>query len=157
REEQALDPVAVSDALLHQNLAFANDPAAILLIGCGDAQHRAHPRLAALESEQRPDQGLSIEPVRFHPSSAPGRRDRRRIDDMAFVTFGFENPVHPEAVETGLLDRDEWIVPTSSVAGFLFQLPQASKKSCNVTAGNAVARQLLAGARRDRRDQPGVL
>ena len=52
-------------------------------------------------------------------------------------SFNVEPPtatIDPETVETGLLDGDERIVLASSVAGFLFQLRQASKQPCNITA-----------------------
>src|SRR5216684_3998591 len=63
REQKTLDPVHMRDALLDQCSPLAAKPPPVLLFRRGRDHHRAHPWLAALVGEKRPQQCLAIEAV----------------------------------------------------------------------------------------------
>jgi len=107
REQQSLDAIDVLDALGDQRLAFATEAAPVLLLRGGRDGHGADARLAALERQQRPQQSLAVEPVGLGAAAAAGGGDRRRVDDVAFDALALQQAVQPEAVEAGLLDRDD--------------------------------------------------
>src|SRR5207247_3128187 len=55
REQKALDPVHMRDALGDQALPFATNPPPVLFFRRGRHHHRTDPRSAALVAETRPD------------------------------------------------------------------------------------------------------
>jgi hypothetical protein len=62
-EQQPLDPIDVLDPLGDQHLALAAEAAAVFFLGRRRPDHRAHPRFAALERQQRANQRLAVDPV----------------------------------------------------------------------------------------------
>src|SRR5581483_10476835 len=106
REQKALDPVHMPDALIDQGPPFAAKPAAILLLRRGRNNHRTDPWLPALVGQKRPQQRLAIQPVRLGPPAPARRCDRSRIDDVALDPLLLQNAVKPDPIQPRLLDRD---------------------------------------------------
>jgi hypothetical protein len=106
-EQQALDAIDVLDPLGDQHLALAANAAPIFFIGRRRLHHRAHPRFAALIRKQRAEQRLAIDLVGLGASPPTRRRDRGRIDDMAFDAFALQHAMKPEAVKTCFLNDND--------------------------------------------------
>jgi hypothetical protein len=129
----------VLDALRDQHLALARDAPAILVLGARCPHHGADPRLAPLEGEQGPDQRLTVETVGLRPASAPRRRDRGGIDDVAFDALAHQGAVDPEPVEPGFLDHDDREMASRSRLRLPPELREAIQQAGDVAAGNGVA------------------
>ena len=86
-EQQSFDAIDVLDPLVDQHFALAAEAATIFFLGRRRFNHRAHSRFAALIRQQRAKQGLAVDPVGLGPPPPARRRDRGRIDDVAFDSF----------------------------------------------------------------------
>ena len=144
---QALDAVDVLDALRDQHPALARDAPAILVPGARRPHHGADPRLAPLEGQQGPDQRLAVEPVGLRPATPARRGDRGGIDDVALDALVLQRTVDPEAVKPGFLDHDDPEDASGARLRLVPELCKARQQADDVTAGNCVARHLLAAAR----------
>src|SRR5580693_889723 len=109
RKQQAFDPIDMPYPLGGQRLALATNPAAVLVLRRGNPHHRAHPRLAALERQQRAQQPLAIDLVGLGAATTPRNRDRGRVHHVALDSFLHQRPVDPEPVEPGFLNDDDRI------------------------------------------------
>ncbi len=126
----------------------------ILFFGRGRPDHGTHPWLAALVGHQGSKQRLTVNAVRLRSSTPARYRDRGGIDDMAFNPLFLEHSVYPEAVEPGLLNRDDRVVmPGSGLASFA-QFHKQSKQPGHVPSCHGMLRHLLAAPRRYRCYQP---
>ena len=79
----------------------------------GFGEHRTHSGFTALVGKQRPHQRLAVDPVGLRPAAARGC-DGGRIDNVALDSFALEDPMDPEPIETGFLDRHDPKAATST-------------------------------------------
>src|SRR4029077_7155609 len=114
------------------------------------AHTRGSPRLYASNARSRASP--SILSVLAPPSAR--RRDRRRIDDMAFDAFALQHPMKPEAVETRFLNDDARKGFSGPLRRLPLELRKARQQRRDVPGSHGMLRHFLAGARRQRCDQP---
>ena len=139
RKQQSFDPIDVQDPFVSQHSTLTAQASAVLFLGCGRLDHRAHTRLAALIRQKRAKQRLAVDPVGLSSPAPTRRRDRSGIDNVAFDPFALQNTVNPEAVQSGFLNDDDW------ERSFTWSTPSARvpKKGC----GANVLRSSQAGFR----------
>ena len=92
-EEHAADAVGLTKPLADEALEFAPQPSAIFLLRWRDTHRGADPRLAKVVGQERPDQGLAVDPIGLRSPSTPRRRDRNGVDDMALDAFALERAI----------------------------------------------------------------
>src|SRR5271166_622080 len=131
------------DPLRDQRLALAADTAAVLLPGRRRLYHRADARFAALVRQQRANQCLAVDPVGLCPPASARRRDRSRIDDVAFDPFLFQDPIDPESVEASFLDDDDRKALPHSYPRLLLELCKAAQQPGDVAAAYRMLRHLF--------------
>jgi hypothetical protein len=73
---------------------------------------------------------------------------------MAFYAFGDKDAVNPEAVQTSLLEGDDWVFNTRPIACLAPEIGKRSKQAFQIMGINNVLRKLVPAAGRHRRDQP---
>src|SRR4029077_5923116 len=108
RKQQSFDPIDVQDPFVSQHSTLTAQASAVLFLGCGRLDHRAHTRLAALIRQKRAKQRLAVHPVGLSSPAPTRRRDRSGIDNVAFDPFALQNPVNPEAVQSRFLNDNDW-------------------------------------------------
>jgi hypothetical protein len=136
-----------------QRLAFATNPAAILVLRRRSARHRTHPRLAPLERQRRPQQRLAVDPVGLGASAAPRNRDRGRVHHVALDPFLLQRPMDPEPVEPGFLNDDDRIANSRPSRSLLANSRKTSKQAGKVARVDPMPRHPLP-AGDERSDQP---
>src|SRR5580704_11337595 len=73
---------------------------------------------------------------------------------MALNSFAQQDTVNPEAIQPRFLNDDDWEGFSGSRARFPPELRKARQQPSDIPGGHAVLGHLLAGARRQRCDQP---
>jgi hypothetical protein len=120
------------------------------------AQTRGSPRLNASRARRRASpSSLSVLALRLRRDVAID--DRRRIDHVAFDAFGLQQAVQPEAVKPGLLDADDLEGLSGAGLGLVRQFREAQQQGGNVACWHGMLGHLLAGTRRQGRDEPDFL
>src|ERR1700689_2513647 len=111
------------------------------------AHTRGSPRLYASNARSRPSPSIL---------SVLARRRRRdvAIDDMAFDAFALQHPMKPEAVETRFLNDDDRKGFSGPLQRLPLELRKALQQRRDVPGSHGMLRHFLAGARRQRCDQP---
>lgn len=87
REEQALQPVHMTDALADESLQFPADTPAILLFRCWYANHRTDPWFAPFPRHERAHKRLSVDPVCLGAAMPARNRDRGWVNNVALDPF----------------------------------------------------------------------
>src|SRR4051794_11771440 len=151
--EQALDAVGVLDPLPQQRPALARDPPAVLLLDARRMDHRANPWFAAPEGQERAQQRLAVDRVALGASHPPGHGDGGGIDHPALDTIGLEQAMDREAVQPGLLDRDDDDRSAGALLGPRPQGRQQAEQRVPVAADDEMLRH-PAGPGQERGDQP---
>jgi len=77
------------------------------------------------------------------------------VDDMALDTFTLENAMYPKAIQSSLLDCDDWKHLARSRLGFRLQLIDSLEQSGDVTGLQRSFRHSRSTTRRNRGNQPG--
>src|SRR5438045_2037012 len=142
------------DPLGDQGLALTADPPTILLLRGRRLDHRADPRLAAFEGQQRANQGLAVNLVGFRPPPPSRNQDRGSVDHMALNSLTLKHAMDPKAVQPSLLNDDDREALSSPLARLFRDLLEEPQKLRDVPADHDVLRHLLSAAWRQRGDQP---
>lgn len=108
-----------------------------------------------LVGQKRTHQRLAVDSVGLCLAPAARRQNGGRVDDMALDAFAVENTMNPEPVEAGLLDGDDWEDPVKTVSRLLLKLREPCQEAADIAGRDRMLGQLLAGAWRQRGDEPG--
>src|SRR5271169_1848522 len=88
------------------------------------------------------------------PPPPARRRNRGRIDNVAFDSFLLQRAMKPEAIETRFLDDHDRKGFPRPCKRLLLQLRKPRQQPRNVPGSHRMLRHLLARARRQRCDEP---
>jgi hypothetical protein len=101
--QQTLNAVAVCGALGHQALALTRQPTGVLNRRSWHPHHSRHLRLAALKTQQHPQQPERVHSVCLHSPPTPRRLEARRVQHSIFDALVPQPPVEPKPVTSGLV------------------------------------------------------
>jgi hypothetical protein len=153
RTEQSLDPVGMFDALGEQRLPFSAEASTIFLLRRRRPDHRTHPRLTALEGQKCPHERFAVDPIRLRLAPTARRQDRSRVDDMALNPFAPQDPMDPEPVQAGLLNRDDREGSVQTSDRLLLKLSELRQQAADIASRDRVRSNRPHGGAREGRDK----